>query len=99
MMLGPLGDQVQGHLLEVVGDHGAVARVDDGRHGDAAVVVGEASEVGLLEALDAEHRIPAALIEVEGPGALVVGRTGHGQDRKSTRLNSSHVALSYAGLY
>src|SRR5438132_7464776 len=24
------------------------------------------------------------------------GRTGHGQDRKSTRLNSSHTVISYA---
>src|SRR5690625_5561993 len=28
--------------------------------------------------------------------AMVLGRSGPEQDRKSTRLNSSHVAISYA---
>src|SRR5439155_18319303 len=29
-------------------------------------------------------------------GLLVLGHAGDGEDRKSTRLNSSHVAISYA---
>src|SRR5690349_24933225 len=40
------------------------------------------------------HRRPAP----EGPGAHHhrPGEDGRGQDRKSTRLNSSHVEISYA---
>src|SRR5437773_11180617 len=30
------------------------------------------------------------------PGGAVVGASGPGQDRKSTRLNSSHITISYA---
>ena len=37
-------------------------------------VVGEAREVGLLDPLDAEHRVDPAGVEVEGPAALVVDR-------------------------
>ena len=50
-----------------------VGDVDDGRHGDPAGIVGVAGEVGLLQPLDAEHRVAAARVEVEGPAALVVG--------------------------
>ena len=37
-------------------------------------VVREPGEVGVLQPLDAEHRVDAAGVEVEGPAALVVGR-------------------------
>ena len=65
-----------GDLREVVGHDLARRDVDDRRHRDAARVVGLAGEVGLLEPLDAEHRVAAALVEVEGPAAGVVGRAG-----------------------
>src|SRR5690606_40494421 len=46
-----------------------------------------------------EHR-PHALVARPGRHALGARRAGpsvqHGQDRKSTRLNSSHVKISYA---
>src|SRR5437868_14084533 len=43
-----------------------------------------------LPILRAQHR--------QGSGLLRLGRSapGRGQDRKSTRLNSSHVSISYA---
>src|SRR5699024_2904225 len=72
-----LGGEVEGDLLEVVGDDGAAGHVDDGRHGDAARIVGEPGEVGLLEPLVAEHGVDSALVEVEGPGALAMGGGGH----------------------
>src|SRR5207253_11322336 len=47
---------------------------------------------GLLNALT--KLLPAQVMEQAG---LIVRRgDGTGQDRKSTRLNSSHVAISYA---
>ena len=78
----PLGGHVQGDLGEVVGDDLAGGHVDDRGHGDAAVVAGEPGEVRLLQPFDAEHRVAAARVEVEGPAALVVGRAAdaHRQD-------------------
>ena len=76
MVLAPLEEEVVGDLREVVGHDLAGLDVDDRRHGDAAGVVGLAGEVRLLEPLDAEHRVDAAGVEVEGPAALVVGRAG-----------------------
>ncbi len=60
LVLAPLEEQVMGDLREVVGDDLAGLDVDDRRHGDATRVAGLAGEVGLLEALDAEHRVHAA---------------------------------------
>src|SRR5207253_4166346 len=47
---------------------------------------------------DATARIIGSLLEKElGQPVNVINRTGgSGVDRKSTRLNSSHVAISYA---
>src|SRR5690349_22751992 len=36
------------------------------------------------------------LLPLEGEAAIVKGRLGEPRDRKSTRLNSSHVEISYA---
>src|SRR5690606_41924647 len=44
---------------------------------------------GLLEAVDVDHAQPVA----QHPQGL---RAETGEDRKSTRLNSSHVKISYA---
>jgi hypothetical protein len=73
----PLGRQVQRDLREVVGDHLPRGDVDHCRHRDAALVVGEAGEEGLLQPLDAEHRVAAPGVQVEGPAALVVRRPAH----------------------
>ena len=43
------------------------------------VVVRVALRIRLLQALDAEHRVAAARVEVERPAALVVGRAGDAQ--------------------
>src|SRR5206468_13020290 len=56
-------------------------RLAVGLHGDGAGLAGPAEEVGGDQAAGAERR-------VEGPGVQ--------QDRKSTRLNSSHDQISYA---
>src|SRR5699024_4583951 len=77
MVVGPFGVEVAGDLVEIVGDDRAVTLVDHGRHGDAARVIGLALEVGVLQALDAEHRVDAALVEVEGPRPRVMHRAGH----------------------
>jgi hypothetical protein len=45
-----------------------------GGHRDALVVRRVASEVGLLQPLQPEHRVTPAGVEVEGPAVLVVGR-------------------------
>ena len=73
MVVDPLGGEVERHLGEVVGDDRLGRDVDHGRHRDAAGVVGEPGEVGLLQPLVAEHRVDPAGIEVEGPGPHVVG--------------------------
>src|SRR2546427_3373206 len=54
-----------------------------------------------LEAVDEDHRLPLALDNVVDlyalRGELVRGGgSGAEQDRKSTRLNSSHSQISYA---
>src|SRR5690606_34383503 len=76
VVVAPLAGEVERHLGVVVGHHLAGGDVDDGGDGDPARVVREAGEVGLLQPLDAEHRVPAVRVEVEGPRALVVRRTG-----------------------
>ncbi len=73
MVLRPLGGEVQGDLRVVVGDHLSGGHVHDGRDGDAAGVVGEPGEVGVLDPRDAEHRVDAARIKIEGPAPAVVG--------------------------
>src|SRR5690625_7121321 len=50
-------------------------------HGDALNAVGDLTR----------HRVT-----LQATHLLKVGKLGHFQDRKSTRLNSSHVAISYA---
>src|SRR5690606_41404974 len=53
------------------------------------------------DAIAGVGQVPSAL-DVDVVGIVQVGRTGgrggaeQGQDRKSTRLNSSHVKISYA---
>src|SRR6266498_5603167 len=76
--------------------------------GDVAQPGGEVGDVeGLVEALHgvAHGGVPAApAVVVVAPGdrvvgahaAAVVGGLVDGGDRKSTRLNSSHVRISYA---
>src|SRR6266508_2393263 len=46
-----------------------------------------------------DHRLPReAHVVHDGYGQRGVPRAPRGRDRKSTRLNSSHVAISYAGI-
>src|SRR4051794_11848950 len=80
-MRPPLCRQVERDLRHVVRDDLAGRDVDHRRHRDSLVVVGVASEVGLFQTLDAEHRITTGMIEVERPALLVMSRPGdrHGQ--------------------
>src|SRR3712207_7730688 len=44
-----------------------------------------------------EDELPELPVDLLGPGALeLLGHAVEGQDRKSTRLNSSHANISYA---
>ncbi len=91
MVRGPLGREVEGDLGEVVGDQFAARDVDDRRHRDPLGVVGEAGEVGILEAGDAEDWVDAVGIEVEGPRPLVVGRPGQAErDRRLEAEQPTH---------
>src|SRR5437773_2857629 len=57
-----------------------------------------APEVDLHEEALAERVVPTALRGNDGAGALSTVRiteTRHVRDRKSTRLNSSHITISY----
>ena len=74
---GPLDLEIDRDLRVVVRDDLPARDLDDRRDGDAAGILGEPREVRLLKALDLEGGVEAAGIEVEGPAALVVSRTGH----------------------
>src|SRR5690606_31771820 len=100
-----LGEVLRGHVLELVGEQlHAAARAVDARDPLLDLVeVGrlrrdDQDRVGAFQRHEAEHarhRRIAALAE----HLLQVGhhlRRAPGQDRKSTRLNSSHVKISYA---
>src|SRR3712207_7193206 len=49
-----------------------------------------------LPGVAAPYDLPHVVELVHQPGAAPVGDDGVGQDRKSTRLNSSHANISYA---
>src|SRR5690606_2334023 len=96
---GALGGSVEGHRERAValtrepcGEGGAHLSGDGlpcGAHGGIVEQVEDAHEVRLERQGRAEQ---GAQEVAEG----VVGRDGSGGDRKSTRLNSSHVKISYA---
>src|SRR5699024_12136973 len=96
-----IGDQVGAHMIgECVSDHFLVETIDDGRKiypslpcsdvGDisdkfrAGIIGGEvtAHQIGRIGLVRASHGGSAGRLRLE--------------DRKSTRLNSSHVSISYA---
>src|SRR5699024_1626450 len=103
MMLGPaieLGLTTPVLATDPAESAAAVAaRVQLGRHDDERSVRELAADVEVLT-FDHEH-VPTALLErleQEGVAAVRPGPSAlvHAQDRKSTRLNSSHVSISYA---
>src|SRR5256885_6050969 len=63
------------------------------------VVAVEDHILGPLDAAEPDHRYVAQLV-VDGPGRAAIrcsrGGREHVVDRKSTRLNSSHLVISYA---
>src|SRR5256885_15055538 len=74
---------------------GLAALVQRRQHGGASLVHGElvAQQFGLQFG-----QVVALAQRNDVGGALAVERTGRrGLDRKSTRLNSSHLVISYAG--
>src|SRR5690606_42156243 len=60
--------------------------------GQAAQPVHDREDARLLDV----HALPAGLHPAEKAQPGVEMQRGPGQDRKSTRLNSSHVKISYA---
>src|SRR5690606_41201762 len=72
------------HRLHEVGHDGLVE--DDG-HGPLGVEVARAHHAAIVVVADDD--LAEAPLEVRPRG-------GQGEDRKSTRLNSSHVKISYA---
>ena len=75
----PLGDEVEVELLVRVCHHGLGGQVDQRRHRDAARIVRDAVEVGLLQAVQAGDGIPLVRVEVEDPGVDVVRGAGQAQ--------------------
>src|SRR5699024_9556029 len=73
-MLSPFGGEIDGDPGIVVGGDFTGCRVHDGGHGDTPFVTWSASVVRLGEPTNAEDRIEAVWIEVEGPGTKIVGR-------------------------
>ncbi len=86
----PLGGEVQGDPLVVVGDQQTGGHVDDGRDADAARVAGLAGVVRLLEVTDAEHRVLAVRVEGEAPAHVVLDGVGHGEGQG--RLQAEQAA-------
>src|SRR5256885_2773562 len=52
--------------------------------------------VGIAEDVLARLQVHHALVDVHGAAGLLGVRFRHEGDRKSTRLNSSHLVISYA---
>jgi hypothetical protein len=75
----PLRREVEGDLREVVRHDGARGDVDDRGDRDAARIVAEAGEEGLLEALDAQDGVHAAGVQVERPRPDVMRGSRHAQ--------------------
>src|SRR5690625_6967907 len=81
---------------------GLLDRLDDGidvKRADRARVDDLSAVALLLQLLGGLHSQPVALaVRHDGHVLALTGnaRLADGEDRKSTRLNSSHVAISYA---
>src|SRR5690606_41510656 len=65
--------------------------ISAGRHQRAEAAAGDGEREGALHVLAGAHAARA-----DDTLCRVVGEIGVGLDRKSTRLNSSHVKISYA---
>ena len=73
MIISPLGLEIPDHRVEVVGYYLAAGFFDQCRNRDAARVVRETLEIGVLQARNVQHGIDFAGVEVKGPGTFVVG--------------------------
>ena len=78
----PLGGEVQGDLLEVVGDQLTAGDIDDGGDADPAGIARLALVVRLVQEADAEDRVPAVRVEGEAPAAVVLDGVGDGQGER-----------------
>lgn len=94
MVLGPLRRKVEGHLRVVVGYHLAAGNVDDGGHGDALRVAGEASLESVLEPGDSQHRVDTTWIQVESPTAFIVVGPAMAMDRTGSRPSRRRTMMA-----
>src|SRR5690625_5171631 len=94
LAIGEQVTQVQQTFGELFNAGPGFAR--DGRQFDRLLADGDRLEIGglTLEALHTPGHTPACMTYVVSDGREQVAFVG--EDRKSTRLNSSHVAISYA---
>lgn len=67
MVSPPPSGQVHGDLRVVVAHDLAGPGIHDWGDGDAAVIAGITGQIGLLQPLDARHRIASTQVEVERP--------------------------------
>lgn len=90
VVVDPLGGEVEGHLAELVGDHGAGGDVDDGRDSDSPRIVRVPRQVGVFQARDLQDRVETVGVEVEGPAVRVMGRAtqAHRQHRLQTQQSA-----------
>src|SRR5699024_5245299 len=96
--VGAVGALVgEGDVLVLAG-HGHAAGVVVLDHGDGreGVVVGGAHGGVGVDVVVVAHLLAAELLGAGEAGGGLVGDGQAGPDRKSTRLNSSHVSISYA---
>src|SRR5690625_4516197 len=96
---GPSVRAGRGRLVVSSGGGGRVAVVVLEDHAGGREDVGGGVLLGLEQAdrvLGAQQVTTAGLGDEERRGDTTPGRNRHLGDRKSTRLNSSHVAISYA---
>src|SRR5690625_6588668 len=88
-----IADKLAPSTVEALGDGVEVRWVDGPNRDELLGAVGEADALLVRSATTVDEEVLEAANNLK-----IVGRAGVGldKDRKSTRLNSSHVAISYA---
>src|SRR5207249_11905814 len=92
------GRQPAGFVGHLAALHYAVRRLDEAEvvHARVAGEARDEPDVRALRRLDGAHPAVLAVVHVAHLEAGALARESPRSDRKSTRLNSSHVSISYA---